>query len=886
VSGDGKPDLVTANQGTGDANDYLRGVSVLLGNGDGTFGAKVDYGTGSQPLSVAIADVSGDGKPDLVTANQGTGYASDYLSGVSVLLGNGNGTFAAKADYGTGGGSASVAVGDVSGDGKPDLAVAAGNGVSILLGNGNGTFGAAGVDFGTGSSPISVAIGDVSGDGRPDLAVANNFSSTVSVLLGNGDGTFRAKVDYGTGNSPRSVAMGDVNGDGKPDLAVANDGSNTVSVLLGNGDGTFRSKVDYGTGSQPYSVAMGDANGDGKPDLVAANISSSTVSVLLGNGDGTFGAKVDYVTGSQPISLAVGDVSGGGALDLVTANYGSNNVSVLLGNGDGTFGAKVDYGTEVSPYSVAIGDVSGDGKPDLAVANLGRSTVSIFLGNGAGTFRAKVDYGTGDYPGSVAMGDVNGDGKLDLVTANVSSSLSVLLGNGDGTFAAKLGYGTRLKPGFVAMGDVNGDGAPDLVTANNGSNTVSVLLNIGSRAHPPAIHAPAQVTVAEGAPVAFAITAVDPDGPAISSLTASFAGLPLGNNATFAANPTNTGGSFAWTPSFQDARVTPYLVTFTATNDLSGSGTTNIVVTNVNRGPVASAGGPYSAMAGSPLTLNGAGSSDPDGDALTYNWVYGDGLAGSGVNPVHTYAAVGDYGVALTVSDGSLSNLATTTASVVGILEARAFTGSGYRSIRLSAGKPQWCANVEPVGRSYTNSAVDLTTLVMKSPGTGSVSQIPAIQEKASISGDHDGNGVDEIEACFSKGDLRQLFGNLTGNTTVQVTIEGGLFAGGLFRAQMDVNVIASGGGQLAASVSPNPLNPEAILTFVTAKPGFARVDLFDLRGRLVRRLIEERSLPPGYHDVRIDGRDDHGERLATGIYFFRIHAAEGVETGQLTVLK
>jgi hypothetical protein len=193
---------------------------------------------------------------------------------------------------------------------------------------------------------------------------------------------------------------------------------------------------------------------------------------------------------------------------------------------------------------------------------------------------------------------------------------------------------------------------------------------------------------------------------------------------------------------------------------------------------------------------------------------------------------------------------------------------------------------VEPVGKSYSNSAVDLATVVMKSEGTGSVSQIPAIQDKMSISADHDGNGAEEIEACFSKGDLRLLFGNLHGNTTVTVTIEGSFFAGGLFRAQMDVVVSASGGGQLAASVSPNPLNPEAILTFVTAKAGFARVDLFDLRGRLVRRLIEEPSLSPGYHDVRIDGRDDHGERLATGVYFYRINSVDGVDTGQLTVLK
>ncbi len=146
------------------------------------------------------------------------------------------------------------------------------------------------LSFDAGSHPYSVAIGDLNGDGKPDLAVANASSNTVSVLLGNGNGTFGAKTDYGTGSYPYSVAIGDLSGDGKPDLAVANNYSNTVSVLLGNGYGTFGVKTDYGTGSGPNSVAIGDLNGEGKPDLAVENHLSITVSVLLGKGIGTFGA--------------------------------------------------------------------------------------------------------------------------------------------------------------------------------------------------------------------------------------------------------------------------------------------------------------------------------------------------------------------------------------------------------------------------------------------------------------------------------------------------------------------------------------------------------------------------------------------------------------------
>jgi hypothetical protein len=175
-------------------------------------------------------------------------------------------------------------IGDLNGDDKPDLVVANVNygssNVSVLLGNGDGSFGV-GTEYGTGNDPISVAIGDLNGDGKQDLAVANHAANTASVLVGNGDGSFGLKTDFGTGVSPSSVAIGDLNGDVKPDLAVASHDANTVSVLLGSGDGSFEVKTDYGTGSGPSSVAIGDMNGDGNPDLAVSNNSSNTVSVLL-----------------------------------------------------------------------------------------------------------------------------------------------------------------------------------------------------------------------------------------------------------------------------------------------------------------------------------------------------------------------------------------------------------------------------------------------------------------------------------------------------------------------------------------------------------------------------------------------------------------------------
>jgi len=291
----------------------------------------LSYDAGNNPQSVAIGDLNADGRPDLAVANYDFGAST-----VSVLLGNGDGTFGSKTDFATGDNPVSVAIGDLNGDGRPDLAVAnsgfpATNTVSVLLGNGDGTFGS-NTDFGTGSEPSSVAIGDLNGDGRPDLAVANSgfLANTVSVLLGNGDGTFGSKTDFGTGGGSSSVAIGDLNGDGRPDLAVANESFFTVSVLLGNGDGTFGSKTDFGTGASPKSVAIGDLNGDARPDLAVANDNANTVSVLLGNGDGTFGAKTDFGTGDGPQSVAIGYLNNDGWPDLAVANSKGNTVSVLL----------------------------------------------------------------------------------------------------------------------------------------------------------------------------------------------------------------------------------------------------------------------------------------------------------------------------------------------------------------------------------------------------------------------------------------------------------------------------------------------------------------------------------------------------------------------------
>jgi Bacterial Ig-like domain (group 3)/FG-GAP-like repeat len=372
-------------------------------------------------FSVVIADVNGDGKPDIIVSSQVNN--STFIGSLEVFLGNGDGTFQPPVSYDSGG-----------------------------------------------SNPYSVAVGDVNGDGTPDLVVANGCASgtygifcssqgVLGVLLGNGDGTFQAPLTFDSGGSclnGSQAAVADMNGDGKLDLVVTNFNSSTVGVLLGNGDGTFQPAVTYPSGGYKISsAAVADINHDGILDVLAANWcvsaaacvpgqpSLGVVGVLLGNGNGTFQPAVTYDSGGDyAVSVAVADVNSDGSPDLLVGNCGadecgnfiSGTVDVLLGNGDGTFKPAVTYnsgGNEVN--SVALADVNGDGKLDLLVANwdsgdgangvLGDGTVGILLGNGNGTFQPAVPYDSGAaYSISVAVADLNGDGRPDAVVANFCSN--------------------------------------------------------------------------------------------------------------------------------------------------------------------------------------------------------------------------------------------------------------------------------------------------------------------------------------------------------------------------------------------------------------------------------------------------------------------------------
>ena len=691
-NGDGKADLAVTNQGSSNT------VGILLGNGDGTFQSQVTYATGTAPRSVAVGDFNGDGRSDLAVTNQAGNT-------VSILLGNGDGTFQTQVTYATGTGPTPLAIGDFNGDGKPDLVVGnfgagSGNTVSVLLGNGDGTFQAQ-VTYAVGNGPRPLAVGDFNGDGKLDLAVGNNTDNTVSILLGNGNGTFQSQVTYATGNSPYSLAVGDFNGDGFADLSMVNNGANNIGVLLDSitqtatvvkagvaipgsttahlvdavyaGDTNFAGStsstaslasslvttalaisatptsnsllgqsvvltatlspasagslssagetIAFNTGLT--ALGTGALNASGVATLTLSNLpagldsltavyagdsnflastssplsfivravttttltlsSSSvvtgtavTLTASVSNGSPVTAGTVTFCDATQTFCLnsaMIGTAqltsAGTAAITLVPA-IGSHSYQAFFAqtntnatsasssqslavtgayttttaiSSSGSAGNYTLTGTVVGTGSVSLSPTGNVSFADTTNGNFVLGSSALGAGTFAQTFASQVPYATGTSPLSGATGDFNRDGKMDFVVGNNGTdTVSVLLGNGDGTFQSQTAYTVGSSPRWEAVADLNGDGKLDLVVANRASNTVSVLLGNGDGTFQ------TQVTYATGtSPFFVAVGDFNGDGKldlAVANNGTSTVGILLGNgDGTFQAQVTYATGS-------------------------------------------------------------------------------------------------------------------------------------------------------------------------------------------------------------------------------------------------------------------------------------------------------------------------------------------------------
>ncbi|TAL05571.1 MAG: hypothetical protein EPO07_03360, partial [Verrucomicrobia bacterium] len=374
VNSDGKLDLISANSA---ANT----LSVLTNNGSGVFGLAATYIAGNNTRSVTSADVNGDGKPDLICTSQGPGA-------LIVLTNNGSGTFVAASTntfVGGGGNVQMVVAADINGDGKPDLISANGNSPGTLFvftNNGSGGFVAASTNS-VGNNPFAVAVADVNGDTFPDLISANNIASgTLSVLLNNGSGGFLLAINYSAGNGPRSVAAADLNGDGYQDLICANNGDGTLSVLLNNGAGAFPLATPVIAGSVPVWVTAVDLNGDGKTDLICANNTTpGTLTAVTNNGSGVFSTAFTKSVGNSPFAVIAADVNADGRVDLVSANGvtpGTLSVLFNLPSFNGVFAGTLDAN------AIATGTIA-DARIDPTIARDSEILPTVLASDGVGS---------------------------------------------------------------------------------------------------------------------------------------------------------------------------------------------------------------------------------------------------------------------------------------------------------------------------------------------------------------------------------------------------------------------------------------------------------------------------------------------------------------------
>ena len=373
-----------------------------------------------------------------------TTYSFSSATTAETVKANAGTGFVAGTPLAAGTEPVAIAVADVNGDGRADLIVvnSGSNNVSVLLGNGSGGFSAApGSPFTVGFSstsyglqPVAVAVGDFNGDGLPDLAVACRGNSSIWLLFGNGSGGFTpAQYPFAAGIVPDAIVAGDFNGDGKADLAIANQNDSTVSVFFGDGAGGFaqapNSPIDVFSG--PAALAVGDFNGDGNADLAVADSTGNILALLFGSPHGVLTISHTTFPASNPTAIAIGDFNGDGKTDLAYTNAGSNNVTVLLGDGGGfNASAGSPFAVGSQPSSLAVGDFNGDGNADLAVANKSDGTISVLLGDGMGGFSPMngSPFGGGSAPAGVVTGDFNGDGRAGLVTAaSGGNNVAVLL---------------------------------------------------------------------------------------------------------------------------------------------------------------------------------------------------------------------------------------------------------------------------------------------------------------------------------------------------------------------------------------------------------------------------------------------------------------------------
>jgi FG-GAP-like repeat len=526
-----------------------------------------DNATGT--FAVAVADLNGDGKLDIVTAN-------DESDTVSVLLNNGNGTFQPAKTYVVGTHPYSVEIGDLADNGTMDIVTSNDKGadVSVLIGNGDGTFRPVRNYQTLGANPDSMKLAALVKGGPLDIVTGNYGSNSVSVLMGYGNGTFRPAKTYAVGPLPDDIAIAPLTPNANPSIVVANSGSTFISVLTNIGNGTFLPGRTYASQYNTDSVAIGDVNGDGFNDIVTSCSTTSTIQVFLNEGNGVFNPAENVFGASKPpeaTGMTLADIDGDGNLDIVEATPSINSVAVLTGNGDGTF-SPAEYfstGTATVPVGVAVGDLNGDGRPDIVTGDyLANSEVSVLLSNSAGPFFTSPNHVifTEGLPDTFNV--TTTAAPVAALTENPSALLSTL-----GLTFTDEGDGTATLTGTPSLSEVGTYDLTFTATSSAGTATQAFVLTI---AGPPTITSGDGFTMVTGTYDAYTVTTSGIPAPSLTET----GGLPAGVSFTDEGNGT---ALLAGTPVPGTGGV--YDLTITADNGASPEATQPFTLT-VDQPPV------------------------------------------------------------------------------------------------------------------------------------------------------------------------------------------------------------------------------------------------------------------------------------------------------------